>query len=118
MKLLKGMLAGVVISVTLGTAHAQDVDRQMTDDARCLMAAVLLSERAPEEMKAGLQIQIFYFLGRISGRDAKIDEAAVVQREIPNVLAIGAAKEVQRCSAAIVSATQELVRLADGSDKK
>jgi len=90
------LLAALSATLSLATgAHAADADN--VADARCLVAALALTQSPDPQAKAFAPVASLYFVGRLDGRAPDLDLEAAVIKQVNAMSADELRSELQRC---------------------
>ncbi|HEV2531602.1 hypothetical protein [Phenylobacterium sp.] len=100
------LTASLAIAAIAGVAEAQDASRS---DMRCVVAFSRLLQTPAYKDAAGAGM--FYYIGRLDGREPGLDLAAAMRREIANMATADYTTEAQRCGAEL-KARNEAVKAA------
>jgi hypothetical protein len=89
------LLAACAVLLCAGGARAQDAEAQTRSDVRCFIAMGALGQSA--QYKQASTVGVFYFAGRIEGRDPDFDLKRAVRAEAGRMGATEYAGEIKRC---------------------
>jgi hypothetical protein len=98
-----------IVAVTLaavavaGAAQAEEASRA---DVRCVVAFSALLKNPTYKDAAGAGL--FYFVGRLDGREPSLDLSAAMTREIATMQTADYASEAQRCGAELKARNEAL----------
>lgn len=109
---MKTILAAALLalSASVGSAQTPDVTRM---DLRCVLALSALLQNPA--YKDGAAAGLFYYVGKIDGRDPAFDLAAGLRREASYMQASDWAKEAQRCGAEVKARNEALKTMSSGA---
>jgi hypothetical protein len=115
-----GLLGGSLAALSLigGAAHAQGSDADA--DVRCLVVTSVMSKSDEPTAKTYGQIGAAYYLGKLDGRDPKLDLENRLVAEGVKMKTDGAAaaSEAQRCLAALAARAGDLTAMGDRVTKR
>jgi hypothetical protein len=91
------MLAALAATTALATgARAAEADNAA--DARCLVAALALTQSPDPQVRAFAPAAALYFVGRLDGRAPDIDLEAAVVNQVKSMSPDALRSELQRCA--------------------
>ena len=89
------LLAACAVLLCASGARAQDGDPQTRSDVRCFIAMGALGQSA--QYKQASTVGVFYFAGRLDGRNPEFDLKRAVRLEAGRMGATEYAGEIKRC---------------------
>lgn len=99
------MLAAIM-AATAVSAQAEDTDAEQRADLRCFIGMTVMARN--ETYKSWAQFGMFFYTGRIKGRDPGIDLAAALKREYPHLREFAMNEEIRRCSEQLGQVSRDL----------
>ena len=103
------MLASLLAATAVG-ARAADYDASaQRADMRCFLGMTAMARN--ETYKAWATFGIFFYTGRLKGRDPTIDLREAIKREYPLFQAADYNDEIKRCNAELGDVSRDLEAL-------
>ncbi len=104
--ILAAMLAAVTVTATAARA---DDDADQRADLRCFLGMTVMAKN--ETYKEWAQFGIFFYTGRLKGRDPKVDIGEGLKREFMTLRTLGMNEEIRRCSDQLGQVSRDLESL-------
>ncbi len=97
--LTRGSTAVCAALTALMVSNAVAQDRQPEADLRCLVVALDMGNSVDPDIKNLAPLAAMYYIGRIEGRDPRLDLEAKLTGELMKMSAAERQAEVRRCGA-------------------
>ncbi|WP_293901158.1 hypothetical protein [Phenylobacterium sp.] len=101
--ILAGVLAAIAMAARADDDSARDANRA---DVRCILGMSVMGRN--DTYKQWSQFGVFYYTGRLLGRDPGIDLAAAIKREVRQMAPGEYNGEIKRCSDALGETSRAL----------
>ncbi|MBU1377934.1 MAG: hypothetical protein KKE02_04635 [Alphaproteobacteria bacterium] len=92
--MLAGLLAATAVSARADDETVREANRA---DVRCVIGMSVMSRN--EQYKSWGALGVFFFSGRVEGREPGIDLERAIKREVSQMRLADYQPEIQRCSA-------------------
>lgn len=103
------ILAALLAATATGARAAEDVAEAQRADMRCFLSMSVMAKN--ETYKEWAQFGVFFYTGRMKGRDSTVDLAAELRREYPRMPAAAYNDEIKRCNAELGDVSRGLEAL-------
>lgn len=111
-----GLCAAAAATLAAGSARAQDLN---TNDLRCVVVfASMIPNPEYAQLKDSASAGLFYFLGRVEGRQPGMDLAAQLKRVREEFIITQYADEGRRCFAALKQKNEQLKAVGGDAPQK
>jgi hypothetical protein len=102
MQMHETWMAAILLSMQTTPAPADN------EDIRCFIVAAEMADTQDREVQAGASIMLFYFLGKLDGRNANEDLKALIEREAPLLTEADRVQLTTSCSAILEARGKQL----------
>ena len=89
---------GMALLFASAAAASPDVD---SADVRCFLVAAEMADTKDKEVQSAASIMMFYYLGRIDGRDPKANVEALIEQEAARLTDADKKQLLTSCSAEV-----------------
>jgi hypothetical protein len=93
----------LVAALTLVPLHAMAQDAATVADLRCVAVGIRSAELPDSRQKSTGLLMALYFIGRLDGRDPKLDLEALLSEQLSKMTAADFTAEAARCGSSLAS---------------
>jgi hypothetical protein len=101
----------LVAALTLVPLRAMATDPDTIADARCVAVGIRAAELPDSHQKSTGLLMALYFIGRLDGRDPKIDLEAVLSEQLSKMSAADFTAEATRCGASLTTKGAQITQV-------
>ena len=99
----KHRLPLLVAALTLVPLHAMAQDADTVADVRCVAVGIRSAELPDSRQKSTGLLMALYFIGRLDGRDPKLDLETLLSEQLSKMTAADFTAEAARCGSSLAS---------------
>jgi hypothetical protein len=107
----KHWLPPLVAALSLVPLQAMAQDADTVADVRCVAVGIRYAELPDSREKSTGLLMALYFIGRLDGRDPKLDLQALLAQQLSKMTAADFAAEATRCGNSLTTKGAQITRL-------
>jgi len=118
MRTVSLLIGSVFLVCTLASRRACAQDSATISDARCVVVALKLMDMSDPNIQTNGQSAMLYYLGRLDGRDEKLDLESLLMQQLAQMKEADYKTEAHRCGEKMIVRGQQIFKIGQDIEKR